>query len=48
MNSDNWKEYERNVQLFKELNTKHIDVECGRNIWLPQELGKTLMSSILN
>ena len=31
MNSDNWKECERNVQLYKELNTKHIDVECGGN-----------------
>ena len=31
MNSDNWKECERNVQLYKELNAKHIDVECGRN-----------------
>ena len=31
MNSDNWKECERNVQLYKELNGKHIDVECGRN-----------------
>ena len=31
MNSDNWKECERNVQLCKELNAEHIDVECGRN-----------------
>ena len=31
MNSDNWKECERNVQLYKELNAKHIDVERGRN-----------------
>ena len=31
MNSDNWKECERNVQLYKELNAKHIDTECGRN-----------------
>ena len=34
MNSDNWKECERNVQLYKELNAKHIDVERGRNIYL--------------
>ena len=31
MNSDNWKECERNVQLYKELNAKHIDVERSRN-----------------
>ena len=31
MNSDNRKECERNVQLYKELNAKHTDVERGRN-----------------
>ena len=40
MNSDNWKECERNVQLYKELNAKHIDVERGRNSTGPAGEGR--------
>ena len=47
MNSDNWKECERNVQLYKELNAKHIDVERGRNIgrfvWITFLSGQMLL-----